>query len=125
RAAMPHEQIRTQARATLPHQAKSGLDVGAQACAPRILYPTRRLMTDKFFYGARAMNRTMTRSKTDEMTKQKIVAAIVEYAERLGEVPSLKQLMRVSDCTKRQVKRHFGSYAAALRECNLERYGGG
>jgi hypothetical protein len=71
------------------------------------------------------MNRTVTRSKTDEMTRQKIVAAILEYAERLGEAPSLKQLMRVSNCTKRQVRRHFGSYAAALRECDLKRYGGG
>lgn len=71
------------------------------------------------------MNRTVTRSKLDETTKQKIVAAILEHAERLGEPPSLQQLMRVSSCTKRQVKRHFGSYAAALRACNLERYGGG
>ncbi|OAI57674.1 hypothetical protein AYO50_01020 [Acidobacteria bacterium SCGC AG-212-P17] len=71
------------------------------------------------------MNRTITRSKTNEMARQKIVTAIVEYAEKLGEAPSLQQLMRVSNCTKRQVRRHFGTYAAALRECNLERYGGG
>ena len=71
------------------------------------------------------MNRTVTRSKTDAMTKQKIVMTILEYAERLGEAPSLQQLMRVSNCTKRQVRRHFGTYAAALCECNLERYGGG
>ncbi len=71
------------------------------------------------------MNRTVTRSKTDEVTRQKVVTAILEYAERLGEAPSLQQLMRVSTCTKRQVRRHFGTYAAALRECNLERYGGG
>jgi hypothetical protein len=72
-----------------------------------------------------AMNRTVTRSKLNEITRQKIVTAILEYAEKLGEPPSLKQLMRVSNCTKRQVRRHFGSYAAALRECKLERYGGG
>jgi hypothetical protein len=77
------------------------------------------------FCGARAMNRTVTRSKLDEMTRQKIMTAILEYADRLGEAPSLQQLMRVSSCTKRQIRRHFGSYAAALRECNLERYGGG
>ena len=71
------------------------------------------------------MNRTITRSKTNEMARQKIVTAIVEYAEKLGEAPSLQQLMRVSNCTKRQVRRHFGTYAAALRECNLVRYGGG
>jgi hypothetical protein len=53
------------------------------------------------------MNRTMTRSKTDEMTRQKIVTAILEHAERLGEAPSLKQLMGVNNCTKRQVKRTF------------------
>ena len=71
------------------------------------------------------MNRTVTRSKLNEITRQNILTAILEYAEKLGEAPSLQQLMRVSNCTKRQVKKHFGTYAAALRECNLERYGGG
>jgi hypothetical protein len=59
------------------------------------------------------------------MTKQRIMAAIMECAERLGEAPSRNQLMRMTDCTKRQLRRHFESYAAALRECNLERCGGG
>jgi len=67
------------------------------------------------------MNRTVTRSKLNEITRQNILTAILEYAEKLGEAPSLQQLMKVSNCTKRQVRRHFGTYAAALRECNLER----
>ena len=71
------------------------------------------------------MNRSLTKSKTDEMTKQHIMAAIVECAEKLGEAPSQNQLMRMSDCTKRQIQKHFGTYAAALRECNLKARGSG
>jgi hypothetical protein len=76
-------------------------------------------------YGARAMNGKTTSSKTDEMTRQKIMASIVECAERLGEPPSQNQLVRRGDCTKRQIQKHFGSYAAALRECNLKARGSG
>jgi hypothetical protein len=71
------------------------------------------------------MNNNPTRSKTDEMTKQKIMTALVECADRLGEAPSQNQLMRMTDCTKRQIQKHFGSYAAALRECNLKARGSG
>lgn len=71
------------------------------------------------------MNGKATKSKTDEMTRQHILAAIVECAERLGEAPSQNQLVRMSNCTKRQVLKHFGSYAAALRECNLTGRGSG
>jgi hypothetical protein len=71
------------------------------------------------------MNGKITRSKTNEMTRKRIMAAIVECAERLGEPPSQNKLMRMIDCTKRQVRKHFGSYAEALRECNLKGRGSG
>ena len=34
------------------------------------------------------MNKTVTRSQLNEMTRQKIVTAIVEYAERLEKRPA-------------------------------------
>ena len=71
------------------------------------------------------MNGKTTKSKTDEMARQQIMASIVECAEKLGETPSLNRLVRMTECTKRQVQRHFGSYAAALRECNLKGRGSG
>lgn len=71
------------------------------------------------------MNGKPTTSKTDETAKQHIMAAIVECAEKLGEAPSQNQLMRMSHCTKRQIQKHFGTYAAALSECNLKARGSG
>jgi hypothetical protein len=71
------------------------------------------------------MKGMITRSKTEEMIRQQIMAAIVECAETLGEPPSQNQLVRRSYCTKRQIQKHFGSYAAALRECNLKARGSG
>jgi len=71
------------------------------------------------------MTMDITKSKTQEMTRQRILAAIVESAEKLGEAPSQNQLVRMTDCTKRQIQRAFGSYGAALRECNLKGRGSG
>ncbi len=59
------------------------------------------------------------------MGRQQIMAAIVECTEKLGEVPSQPQLTKMSNFTKLQVRKHFGSYAHALRACNLEKSGGG
>ena len=71
------------------------------------------------------MSNNTNKSKTDEMSRQQIIASIRECAERLGQAPSHNQLVRMTGCSKRHVRRHFGSYTAALRECNLERCGGG
>ena len=76
-----------------------------------------------FLYGARAMN--SNRSKLKEMGRQQIMAAIVECTEKLGEVPSQPQLTKMTNFTKLQIRRHFGSYAHALRACKLEKSGGG
>lgn len=59
------------------------------------------------------------------MGRQQIMAAIVECTEKLGEVPSQPQLTKMTNFTKLQVRRHFGSYAHALRACKLEKSGGG
>lgn len=60
-----------------------------------------------------------------EMARQAILGAIGDCAGRLGQVPSQTQLTKMSGYTKLQIRRHFGSYAAALRECKLEKGGGG
>ncbi len=65
------------------------------------------------------------RSRMKEMGRQQIMAAIVECTEKLGEVPSQPQLTKMTNFTKLQVRKHFGSYAHALRACNLEKSGGG
>jgi hypothetical protein len=65
------------------------------------------------------------RSKLKEMGRQQIMAAIVECTEKLGEVPSQPQLTKMTNFTKLQIRKHFGSYAHALRACNLEKSGGG
>jgi HNH endonuclease len=59
------------------------------------------------------------------MTKEEIKAAIVACAERLGHVPSHSEIAREALLGRRQIRRHFGTYTRALRECNMERRGGG
>lgn len=66
-----------------------------------------------------------SRSKLKEMGRQQIMAAIVECTEKLGDVPSQPQLTKMTNFTKLQIRRHFGSYAHALRACNLKKSGGG
>jgi predicted secreted protein len=65
------------------------------------------------------------KSKLKEMGRQQIMAAIVECTEKLGEVPSQPQLTKMTNFTKLQIRKHFGSYAHALRACKLEKSGGG
>jgi hypothetical protein len=55
------------------------------------------------------------------MSKQEIVEAIVGCAEKLGRTPSIFEVMKMTQVTRRQMRKHFGSYSHALRECNLER----
>jgi Homing endonuclease associated repeat len=59
------------------------------------------------------------------MTKQEVVAGILECTKSLGYVPSRVELMKHGQVNGRYLKKHFGSYTRALKECNLERTGGG
>jgi len=59
------------------------------------------------------------------MTKQEVMATMVECSARLGRAPSLPELTRMSTVTRRLVRKYFGSYARALAECNLARSGAG
>ncbi|HZI56110.1 MAG TPA: hypothetical protein VFF39_05015 [Verrucomicrobiae bacterium] len=59
------------------------------------------------------------------MTKQDILAAIVKCAEKLERSPTQKELARTIDVSRWTVRRLFGTYARALRECKLEPKGSG
>jgi hypothetical protein len=62
---------------------------------------------------------------TLKMSKEQLVAAIVEVADKLGHVPSHAELMRSGKVSGRQIVKHFGTYTRALRACNLEPSAGG
>src|SRR5215475_6417627 len=59
------------------------------------------------------------------VTKQEVMATIVECTARLGFVPSLPRLSRETRLSRRLIRKNFGSYARALAECNLTRTGAG
>jgi len=59
------------------------------------------------------------------MTKQEVLAVIVECTERLGHVPSRNELRKHAKLSRQHIRRHFGTYTQALRECNLEKRGVG
>ena len=55
------------------------------------------------------------------MTKQEISEAIKGCAEKLGRAPSIFEVMKMAQVSRRQIRAEFGSFTQALRECNLER----
>lgn len=59
------------------------------------------------------------------MTKEEIIAAIKECADKLGHVPSFPELLEQIKMTKRAVRSAFGTYSDALKACGLERRGSG
>src|SRR6476660_638105 len=60
-----------------------------------------------------------------DVTKQQITAGIQECAAKLGRVPTHSELAKLAGISRRVVRRQFGTYTRALRECNLEKKGGG
>ncbi|HEY7405947.1 MAG TPA: hypothetical protein VIB39_20645 [Candidatus Angelobacter sp.] len=54
------------------------------------------------------------------MTKQEVLEAIVACKEKLGHVPSRTELTKHCKVSRQQIRRHFGTYTQALKECNLE-----
>jgi ADP-ribose pyrophosphatase YjhB (NUDIX family) len=59
------------------------------------------------------------------VTKEEILAAIRECAEKLGRSPSYTELQRTVNVTRRSIRKHCVTYTHALRECGLERQGCG
>jgi Homing endonuclease associated repeat len=55
------------------------------------------------------------------MTRQEIKELIVGHTAELGHVPSFSEFVKKTQIARRQIRRHFGSYGLALKECNLER----
>lgn len=55
------------------------------------------------------------------MTKQEIMEAITGCAEKLGRTPSIFEVMKMAQVSRRQIRAEFGSFTQALRECNMER----
>jgi Homing endonuclease associated repeat len=67
----------------------------------------------------------MARPMTHPMSKEEIMSAIQECAEKLQRVPSQSDLIRTTTVSQRMIVKQFGTYTRALRACNLERYCGG
>jgi len=59
------------------------------------------------------------------MTREEVINAIRELAEKLGRTPSRNELARMSKVNRREIRNHFATYGRALRECRLEKTGGG
>lgn len=60
------------------------------------------------------------------MTKEEIIAAIRECAQRLGHTPTRAELVgAVKGITRYDIQRHFGGYIGALRACELNTTGRG
>jgi hypothetical protein len=80
-----------------------------------------------FFIGANIIGENMVnkREERNAIERQKIIAAITECAAKLGRVPNVSELEQASGIRRKQVRRLFGSFARALRECNLQPSGPG
>lgn len=67
----------------------------------------------------------MSRQMTYPLSKEEVLAAIVECAAKLGRTPSHTELIRMTKVSQRQVVKQFGTYTRALQACNLEKHGPG
>jgi hypothetical protein len=55
------------------------------------------------------------------MTKEEVLAAILDCTEKLGYVPSCNELRKHGKISREQLKKHFGTFTKALQQCNLKR----
>jgi hypothetical protein len=62
---------------------------------------------------------------THPMSKEEIMTAVQEYAEKTSRVPSHAELIKNSKVSQRMIVKEFGTYGNLLRSCNLERFCGG
>ncbi|HEY1937783.1 MAG TPA: hypothetical protein VGJ33_07605 [Candidatus Angelobacter sp.] len=68
-------------------------------------------------------NTSSTRGKL--ITREEVIAVIMECTEKLGRAPSRAELMKTGAVKERQIVRHFGTFTRALEACNLESNGPG
>jgi hypothetical protein len=61
------------------------------------------------------------------MSRQEIIKAIVDCVDKLAYVPSFAEFVKMTQISRRQIRKNFGSFTRALQECNLQRreMGGG
>lgn len=59
------------------------------------------------------------------MTRDEVIAAIRDCAEKLGRNPSFAELKRMSDVTVHDIRSHFGTLSRAQRETGLKFKGNG
>jgi hypothetical protein len=53
------------------------------------------------------------------MTKEEVLTAIREAAEKLGHPPTFSQLEDLTPMRRRHIRKHFRNYLWALQECGL------
>jgi hypothetical protein len=61
----------------------------------------------------------------ENMTREEVIAAIQGCTEKLGRVPTRVELAKHAGLSRHDVNRYFGNYMTALKECGLEKTGGG
>jgi hypothetical protein len=61
----------------------------------------------------------------ETVTKEEVKTAILACAEKLGHVPSAKEIFKHGGVNRRELRRYFGTYRRALQECGLEGSGCG
>ena len=66
-----------------------------------------------------------TAFKTPSKSKQEVIAAIRECAEKPGHSPSYPALKKMKNITHADFRKNFGTYTRALREAGIEPRGGG
>ena len=54
------------------------------------------------------------------MSREEILTAIQGLAEKLGRVPTLKELKTMTPVGRRAVRSHFTTYTNALIQCGME-----
>jgi hypothetical protein len=59
------------------------------------------------------------------VTKEELTAAIAACAQKLEKPPTLAELIEEANVSRREIRKHFGTYQSALEECGLEIRGGG
>jgi len=59
------------------------------------------------------------------MTKEEMIAAVRECAEKMGRAPSFPELQVTTKITTRTMRSNFGNYSRMLETCGLERQGAG
>jgi hypothetical protein len=85
---------------------------------------------DGFFIGENMENeKRMTGEETmnekEGLTREEVIAAIRACTEKLGRVPTRVELAKHAGLSRHDVNRYFGNYMTALKECGLQKTGGG